>query len=960
MRGQRIVELLTPLGATEKEAFTRALDLRAGSTFRIHLRRPSGSDATVDIQAREHEFNQRSVVHTVWQDVVEAQVKAEAVDPAPLDPSILLRLIDRLIPTNSLDQLAQAVHETVGLSMGFDRVLISHWDAKSDELTSIAAFPVFDQPGGPSGEGLNAETSVVPTSAAPYAADDPSPPEAATSPDTFTQLDVRDARGEDSGIQLSFYSASKVIDRETKLRLGGQAATYVAGAFNRLNSENRNERRESILRTLFSKTSGVTGQDFFDTLVRQLAELLNVDFVLATRFTDRSRLRLSPISFWAKGEFKAIEPYPIENTPCGTVLETGELAIETGIQSKYPKDLDLVELGVDSYIGISIQNPIGEPIGHLCALDSDKIEGSKRALELLRFFAIRISAELYRIDRDAELQEAITSRDILLELLQASHSTMSLAEILDRSIGVISESRIEGISGKCAIYLFDERRGEVSLAARRELDGLDDCHAADPVKDWYRAHLDISSPCRWTLEGMAEDTEWKGDNEFILTPIRSLDVTRGLLAVQLSRKELSTATNFSFFQAAADTLSDTLERFRNQAALNDAEARVLRSQRLEAVGQLAGGIAHDFNNLLTAILGNADLLNARFPGLSEVASIRRAGESAGKMTSQLLAFTRKQVLQTERVDIGLLVSDVVQMLERIIPESISLQVNAKPDQFFSLADSGQLQQVLMNLVVNARDAMPRGGLLKIDAEEVKLDPTERMDDADGRAKNSPFVLLTVSDSGVGIDEESLDRIFEPFYSTKNIRSGARTEGTGLGLSVVYGIVKQHGGFVDVDSEPERGTKFLVYLAADKSATAEQISSSANQPIVSTQGASVLIVEDEKEVRDIAARLLESLGYLVQTASGGPEALAMFSDPEFQVDTVLLDVVMPAISGLQTFEKLRKTRPHQKVLFMTGHDPTAGLKDLLAQEDVALLNKPFTRTQLGKSIGSLLSQVALDS
>ena len=435
-----------------------------------------------------------------------------------------------------------------------------------------------------------------------------------------------------------------------------------------------------------------------------------------------------------------------------------------------------------------------------------------------------------------------------------------------------------------------------------------------------------------------------------LAPIRSENENYGLVAVQLDRSSIDCGDELEFLRAASSTLAGLLKCSRNQLALGDAETRVLRSQRLEAVGQLAGGIAHDFNNLLTAILGNADLLNARIPGLVELASIRRASESAGRLTSQLLAFTRRQVLKTERIDVGLAVADVAQMLERIIPESITLNVNAPSNRNFALVDAGQLQQVLINLVVNARDAMPKGGLLGISAEEISINPDdesshEAVDEQDGK-----YVMITVSDTGVGIAQDSLDRIFEPFYTTKQRSSGSRTEGTGLGLSVVYGIVKQHGGYIDVKSQLGRGTEFSVYFSAELVEPSSPVAKSFAKP--SPRGdATVLVIEDEKEVREIAARLLESLGYAVQTASGGPEALAKFSDLEFEIDVVLLDVVMPVMSGIQTFEKLRKLRPEQQVIFMTGHDPTAGLKDLLSANQASLLHKPFTRSQLGECVSS---------
>jgi signal transduction histidine kinase/CheY-like chemotaxis protein len=428
----------------------------------------------------------------------------------------------------------------------------------------------------------------------------------------------------------------------------------------------------------------------------------------------------------------------------------------------------------------------------------------------------------------------------------------------------------------------------------------------------------------------------------------------GLLLLQLRRDAPRSLAERNFFHAAATTLAGMLEREKSLAALREAEARALRSQRLEAVGQLAGGIAHDFNNLLTAVLGNADLLDSQLPGLDEVASIRRAGESASRLTAQLLAFTRRQVLQPERIDVGTAVAETTQMLARILPESISLDIVAEPGELFTMADAGQLQQVLVNLIVNARDAMLGGGRLGVRAERETIERPSGAAVGETQVAPGEYVRITVSDDGVGIEEGSLERVFEPFYTTK-----VRSEGTGLGLSVVYGIVEQHGGFLEVESEVGHGTEFRVYLVADR-AGAPTVPAAPPAPAGAgraSRAGHVLVVEDERAVRDVAAQLLGSFGYTVTTACDGPEALALFENPEFHVDAVLLDVVMPELSGIETYERLRRLRAGQPVVFMTGHDPTAGLKDLIGEDAVALLHKPFTRAQLGDSMRELLGDGA---
>ena len=713
----------------------------------------------------------------------------------------------------------------------------------------------------------------------------------------------------------------------------------------------RNQPDQWDLQTLLAKTYALTGELFFETLVQELACLLAVEHVAVARFSDPSRSRLDYIAYSANGKLQTKRSIEIANTPELEVVQKGQFGVSFELPARKPLDPKVKEFGLNSFAGIALRDDNGEVIGCLSAFSTKEHFDSDRAIQTLSFLGERLSTELERLDREERIQELLATRASLIDLLLASIVPKTLSEKLDDSLRMISSVRIASIPHAGAIYLHDEGLSELRLAARQSLNAMELAESNRCAQEWFRQYgCGEESDATDAPKGITRSDFTKSETYFLI-PIQSQSVTYGLLTLQRVGRRIESGVERNFFRAAASTLAGMLERERSKKALDEAETKVLRSQRLEAVGQLAGGIAHDFNNLLTAILGNAELLNKNVPGLSELSSIRRAGESASRLTSQLLAFTRKQVLKPERIDVGKAVEDVAKMLERIIPESITLKISACPCLYYTIADAGQLQQVLMNLVINARDAMPAGGLLGVRTELVTLT------NAANELSIPPgsYIQISVTDSGIGIDSNSIQRIYEPFYTTKLPTQGSAREGTGLGLSVVYGIVKQHGGYIDVTSVPGRGTEFRIFLAAD-TAPVVATRSPEKLSVLSVEGtASILIVEDQEEVREIAARLLSSLGYDVSTASGGPEALAMFSDPEYCVDVVLLDVVMPVMSGIEAFDKLRKIRPEQRVVFMTGHDPTASLRNVLSAERAAVLHKPFTRHELGESIRSLMVQ-----
>jgi two-component system cell cycle sensor histidine kinase/response regulator CckA len=379
------------------------------------------------------------------------------------------------------------------------------------------------------------------------------------------------------------------------------------------------------------------------------------------------------------------------------------------------------------------------------------------------------------------------------------------------------------------------------------------------------------------------------------------------------------------------------------------EEQLRQSQRLEAVGQLAGGIAHDFNNLLTVIIGYTETLRNRNGnvGQAELAQIADAANRAAALTRQLLAFSRRQVLQPEVIDLNEIVSGLSPMLTRLIGEHVQLVVCLDDHLDPVLADPGQIEQVLMNLVINARDAMPDGGQLTIETTTTTLDQTYAETHQD--ASPGPHTMLAVTDTGSGMDADTLKRVFEPFFTTK-----APDKGTGLGLATVHGIVKQSGGNIWAYSEPEQGTTFKVYLPAVK---AELTREREVERETSPGGVeTILVVEDQDAVRDIVALMLESNGYAVRVAAFPADALRVVEQEETHIDLLLTDLVMPGLSGRELATQIRQHRPEIRVLYMSGYPDHAATRNGRLDPGVPYLEKPFSEKQLAQAIRATLDDL----
>ena len=393
--------------------------------------------------------------------------------------------------------------------------------------------------------------------------------------------------------------------------------------------------------------------------------------------------------------------------------------------------------------------------------------------------------------------------------------------------------------------------------------------------------------------------------------------------------------------------------FHDISARKRLEVQLRQAQKMEAVGQLAGGVAHDFNNLLTVITSYSGMLLQELasadPMRADVEEIRRAAERASGLTRQLLAFSRQQVMRPEVLDVNTVVRDLQKMLRRVLPEDVALVTNLAPTLGLVSVDVGQLEQVIVNLAVNARDAMPSGGTLTVETADVELG--EECRDIHPELVPGPHVMLAVSDTGVGMDAATQAQIFEPFYTTKE-----PGKGTGLGLSTVYGIVKQSGGHVWVSSEPGAGTTFKLYLPCEGPAGAPSLQAESPPPMLKGTE-TILLVEDDPAVRAATRRMLARSGYRILEARDGGEALHVMRADGGLVELVVTDVVMPEKSGLELAGLLRLMRPDVAVLFMSGYAESELARQVLVAPRSVFLQKPFTAEELARKVREALGACA---
>jgi signal transduction histidine kinase/CheY-like chemotaxis protein len=455
------------------------------------------------------------------------------------------------------------------------------------------------------------------------------------------------------------------------------------------------------------------------------------------------------------------------------------------------------------------------------------------------------------------------------------------------------------------------------------------------------------------IRARLEQVPWRA---VLAVPLMQQDEVIGVLSVGDSAGRVFTEEEIHLAQAFADQAATALENARlfqeTQHAYRDltqTQAQLIQAQKMEAVGRLAGGVAHDFNNLLTVIIGRTQLLLLRLPSENQARRdaelIRSTARRAAELTQQLLAFSRRQILQPRLLNLNTLVANLSTMLRRLIGEDIELVTAISPSPGWVNADPGQIEQVLMNLTINARDAMPQGGQLSIETANVLLDrpASEELPDLlPGR-----YVRLSVRDTGVGMDAETRSHLFEPFFTTKE-----PGRGTGLGLATVYGIVQQSGGHITVDSQPGQGATFTIYLPQIEQAV-ESLESATSDVRPTCGQETILLAEDEAEVRELAAEILQQAGYTVLQAEHGPAALRVSLRHEAPIQLLLTDVVMPGMNGRDLANRLRQVRPGLQILYMSGYTDEVLGRHGIVDPNIAFLQKPFTADVLLQAVRGAL-------
>jgi two-component system, cell cycle sensor histidine kinase and response regulator CckA len=466
-------------------------------------------------------------------------------------------------------------------------------------------------------------------------------------------------------------------------------------------------------------------------------------------------------------------------------------------------------------------------------------------------------------------------------------------------------------------------------------------------KEW------LSEPMNWVNHIHSED------REIALAAERRFQETHEFL--QAEYRMIARDGSVLWFRDEAVMLQETEDRrFLMQGLMYDItehkrlEDQLRQSQKMEAMGQMAGGVAHDFNNLLMLIQAHNERLRVHLaasdPARRDSLEIEQAVARAAALTRQLLAFSRKQVLQIRILDLNSVVTEAAKMLDRIIEANITLVVSPSASLWPIMADPGQMEQVILNLAVNARAAMPQGGRLLIETRNAEIK------ESDARCDNglSPgrYVVLIVKDSGIGMDHETQARMFEPFFTTKE-----PGKGTGLGLATVYGVVKQTGGWTQVESKPGRGTTFEIYLPkAEEIEARSPVSEVRRESTSAPRGhETILLVEDQEGIRALACEFLQDLGYSVLAASDGAEALQIVDGHEDLIHLLLTDIVMPRMGGRELAQHLQRKHPHIKILFMSGYPDHPPSNDKVGEENATLLEKPFLRDTLAYMVRKTLDQ-----
>jgi two-component system, cell cycle sensor histidine kinase and response regulator CckA len=823
----------------------------------------------------------------------------------------------------------------------------------------------------------------------------------------------------------------------------------IKGGYTKSSAAAETNNQEQKVLQVARKLAATIGMDFFQATAKHLAKAVAADCVLIGELVGGQMERVRTLGAWMDNQPVSFE-FELAGSAAAELAFGKPCLYRSDVQSRFPSDKLLAEIGAHAVIGLPLLDQQGRPIGLILALYRHPTARTSMSKQLLQIFSARAAAELRRKKQEDDLREseqryrAFISRSAdamwRIEFERSIDTSLSAPDQLEEMYryGYLAEcndalahqwglEKAEQIIGSSLEHLVPRSDPELEEANLNAIRHGYDCTTTEVIwvdKLGRRRHL-LRSQWGIVEDGMLE---------------RIWGTTRDITDLKLSEEELDasekrmshllqtmklvvviedpagaiTYCNKYFYRrtgwtAAAvkgktwpDLLSPPEERSKLLAKFESARAKpetpihfesillgpdaqrwhfdwdrtVLRNaagnvaawaslgrdvtehkaleaclrqaQKLATIGKLAGGVAHDFNNLLTVILGYSGRLLEDREHLdpttgTALEEIRKAASKGADLTHRLLAFGRRQVLRPEILNLNLLISDSAQMLRSLIGADIHFTTVLDPSAGLVRIDAGSFHQVLMNLAVNARDAMPHGGSLTIATAKVTISESEK----EKFLAPGDYVEVTVTDSGTGMTEEVRDHLFEPFFTTKD-----EGKGTGLGLAVVYGIVQQSGGSILVESEPGKGTTFRLYFP--RVTETPKAATDKDTPIVVERGSeTVLLVEDREDVRELTARTLRDLGYTVHEADSPERALEIGLDRSRTIHLLLTDIVMPRINGFDLAARIRTYHNGLKVLFMSGYTDPLRVSEKVTQPGSAYLQKPFTPQALGITIRNLL-------
>ncbi len=662
------------------------------------------------------------------------------------------------------------------------------------------------------------------------------------------------------------------------------------------------KRHEEAIKNIAAGVSAETGEPFFRHLVQHLATIFDADYAFIGVLDKNDTLQVNTLAVCAHGQIVDNMSYSLVGTPCANVMGQSTCAYPEGVRQQFPEDRMLVDMGVEGYIGTPLFDSKGAPRGILVVLDGKPLRRVKQVGELLEIFAARAGAEVER--------------------LRAEESVRKLSQAVEQSpnVVVITDTKgvIEYVNPSFTTITGYTRQDAIGQTPRLLQSG----QTAPEVYRGLWATIKAGQTWRGELVNRRKDGSLYTDEQTI-TPLHGPD---GTITHYVAVKQ------------------DISERLRTEEVLR-------RSQKMDAIGQLSGGIAHDFNNQLGVIIGYLDFLRdyaVHDEKTSKwVETATKATLHCMDLTRQLLTFSRRQAKEKTVVDLNATLMELETMIARSVTPAITLRTFLADDLGRTEVDPGELQDAILNLVINARDAMPGGGSLLIETCNKHLDAGYV--DLNPGVEAGDYVQLMLSDTGSGMDQETLEHIFEPFFTTK-----PEGKGTGLGLAMVYGFVKRYGGHIKVYSEPGVGTTIRIYLPRTTASESAMVQD-ARVADLPSGSESILIVDDEVSLLALADHYLSDLGYRVLQAENAAQALEILATDE-EIDLLFSDVVMPGgMNGYELAQRATEQRPGLKVLLTSGFTSTTMAHNGLSRFAAHLLNKPYRKDNLAQRIRLVLNE-----